>query len=643
MMLIPLLILAAAIFGFPAYLAYLRAQGDPVKRDFADELELALQNGMARITDLARDAWNGTRGAWNSVMPGIFRQFGWMVVVVIAVAGFIGCFYGCWTGHWGKSLVFILVPTIVSGWWMRRVTLSMKLTTAPLPPPPPAGGGPAPPPPSPRWFNPASMLNSTLILFAGLGSLWVVIGLWIHRSHTVGWESNGRPITWIGTALIIMSIALLRAVIKIVMILAAKGVAFAEAVPNKLIQAIVALISSNYTALGAVAAPSHPGPVDIAEQEKFMERGDALVDGICLVAYTILAFTLLVMSFGGMFVIMLVDAISFMVLELIRIRASGIDDKKTRDDALAAVQQRKLRSAKLFAMLNYVLLPLIVLPVFFPGLEHALDNLGVTLNFFMLSVAAGIGHTLNWMVEFVKNDRTISIRNDTWKGALWGFLGFGAFFVLIFPWKTKANPATTSATTSYLMGFRKVLAVPTGLLSLVFAFSFIVTMVAKSSHSYADAISIKGLAVEKMPFLNVRKIESAPGWDFSWAGVPNAIGYKLERRHDSDKDFQPVRGADWLKEDVHHWADTDIKPGEKWYYQLRAIYNGRLSEPTDEYWMIWPDPNWKPSASTPDGGVPAAPSSPVAPPVPAAGAPDGGVSTQTGEDPEAFGKFLDTL
>ncbi|MDO8617363.1 MAG: hypothetical protein Q7N87_00485 [Candidatus Uhrbacteria bacterium] len=627
---IAILIGLAVIFGFPIFTAVLRARGYvPLAR----ALDGAIRRVGASALHASHVALTAVRDGWNLMIPTLSRKILWLMVVLIGVFGFTAFIYACDVGNWGKGLLFILIPALLAMYWMLcvlyprlmpirliRLYITFDMT--------------APAPGVPIWFSPSLALNSVLSVQVGLGFLWLIIGLWIHSTHTTGWEHNGLPVSFVGAVLILMALFLVDALGRFIAAVAAKGVHFTEVVSGWVLLVIEAAITKSKDVVKKLSDPA--SAFNLAREELFGKAWQGVMDGIKSGLYPVLAVTLLFMNFAAFFAISFLGFITFLILgNLLSTNRTPEREQK--------ILNWKATTALTFTIAMYIVLTARIGYMMIPGFEAVFDGFIATATFFILSLVGAAIHIVNWVVEFGKGDRSISALM-TWKSAAIGLVGFGLLLTLLLRVKPKDKPAVgTPDPHSFWRRAWYVLVVPSGLFALGFALCLIFTGVAKNSNAYADSLSIHGLAVEKMPFMNVSKIESTPGWDFSWHPVPNAIGYKLERRLDGTKDFQPVRGADWLKAHVHHWADTDIKPGEKWYYQLRAIYNGRLSEPTDEYWMIWPDPNWKPSASTPDGGVPAAPSSPVAPPVPAAGAPDGGVSTQTGEDPEAFGKFLDTL
>ncbi len=620
-MVIPILVLFALTFGFPILIAVLRSAGYPL---FAHELQMAMGHVRTRATAAVATTVAAAHTAWNVVAPRLFRSLGWILFWALAAGGLTGFIYGCAIGNWFRSLVFILLLTLVCLFWM-LMSLSIGFNVwvrdtfgRPLPPPVPV-------------YNPMPILGRAFVSFLTLGFFWFgVIAPWIHQQHIVGFDHNGRGISYIGVAFILAALGLLEAVGDIVATILAEGVSFLEGVTDIVILAIVGFVTGDKNVVKTIAAPAVPGagPINLADQETFVSRWTSLMNRLRAALIPLLILGLLTTTFSGLGAAFLVSMVVYLALD--HVRAHG--------ETAETLKRVRIKTAWVFAKLSYVLVGLVVAPIFFPGLEVALDTLATNLTFFILSLVAALIHILNWMVEFGKGDRTIGVLM-AWESALIGLTGFALLLALLLYLKPAYKPPV--GTVDPHSSWRKVwyvLVIPIGVFALGFALCLIFTGVVKHSNvAYADSVSIKGLAVDKIPFLRVRKIENTPGWDFSWDPVPNAIGWKLERRLDGTKDFWPVRGADFLKEDVHHWTDADVKPGEKWYYQLRAIYNGRLSAPSDEYFMVWPDPNWKPVASSSDGGVASAPPSPVKPPsAPAADEP-------TGVDPTGVNKLINDL
>ncbi|MSR85328.1 hypothetical protein EXS71_02740 [Candidatus Uhrbacteria bacterium] len=130
------------------------------------------------------------------------------------------------------------------------------------------------------------------------------------------------------------------------------------------------------------------------------------------------------------------------------------------------------------------------------------------------------------------------------------------------------------------------------------------------SEKPADAISLHGVSRTELDPPQVSYQSNGPDSyvRIQWMTEPRAIGYRIERSHLGDTQFQLVQGADFINQGLTVWEDHESLPSGEYYYRLIGLYSGGHEAPSKGVQLIIGSPpllvsdgGVKPPA-TPDGG-----------------------------------------
>ncbi len=538
-MLLVLLVLAVAVV-VPAVLIYLVQNGHgPLLTVLGQEIGYYRRRLSRTIK----------RGAVDPMM----RQFGWIVVVALALGTVVAMVYAK-NAHAGSAFIGIGVTGLLAIAAMVRVLVRSQRDFSALD--------------VLAWAVRTNLMFGTLTLFvfasmAQDGNRFSVIG-------------DARAIALIGGMYVAIGCAIISIIGYLLAAVAKTGIDFVEFTMDRFMLIVSGTLLGNKDDLKKITDPK-ARVANIADQEEVQPWLAAVFGSFAVVFVPLAIIQILTVN-----PTVLLGAILFGVIGEQLYRFLG-NSGETED----AVKGMKLQGAWRFMIVAYVLLIAAVLPMLFPGAVSKVDAFGAACESTIVGAVGFLVRLLEWVAGFFGGKVTLALAST--KMVWFRLFVAGTIAYLMYPKTDDKNWRL----------LRKFVAVP---LFVVAGHAFLIVLFIGFWSPKAEAVTVTGEYVDHTapkPVISVEDLQVK----LEWSRSAGADGYRILRRDEMSATYQavtPLKAP--LAKSQTHFIDAGVAPG-RYYYQLVAVRGSGNSEPSPEQLVIVNKPkvaNGQPCAANDD-------------------------------------------